>query len=149
MRGKRVFALVAALVLVAAAFAGCGLLVVSEEGVVSKLKDQGYDLHFYSEEELAQLNYVTVGSTDTGSESISSASSEEKKAKKEEDPPKVSSALSAARSDGEWIKIYWFKEDAEAKAYCEYRASVGDDSFLSEKNVAYQGSEKPIRLLFE
>ena len=149
MRGKSLFALLATLALLAALLAGCGMFVVSEEGVVSKLRDQGYDLHFYSETELAALNHAAMGQTSPGAGSISSASSEEKKAKAEKDPPKVTSALSATRSDGEWITIYWFASEEEAIAYCEYREAMGDDSFLSEKDVAYRGSEKPINLLFK
>ena len=150
MFGKKFFAFVIALVVMAAVFAGCGMLVVSEEGVVSKLNEQGYDLHFFSEQEIDGLNRFELESSEQADAEGQSLSSEAAKPVAASGvPPKILSAISAGRSDGEWIKIYWFKDADKAKAYYDYHVSNGVEDLHLKRDVVYRGSAKPIRLLFE
>ena len=150
MFGKKFFAITIVCVLTAAVFVGCGMLVVSEEGVVSKLKEQGYDLHFFSAQEIEGINLFELESSEQADEEGQSLSSGTAKPVAASGiPPKVLSAISAGRSDGEWIKIYWFKDADKAKAYYDYHVANGVEDLHLKRDVVYRGSANPIHLLFE
>ena len=149
MFGKKRIAFVFICLLIAALFAGCGMFVVSEDGVVSKLNAKGYDLHFFSQEELDGLNRFELESSDPSeTDSAFSQGNTEKPVAAAGIPPKIVSAISAGRSDGEWIKIYWFKDEDKAKAYYDYHRTNGIEDLYLHRNVVYRGSEGAIDLLF-